>query len=122
LIIALLAEALITLSPQVNVVAPDLKADWRLRPAEVDLVHCMRQSHAPPAKGSITLHCLTAADDKIDHCTVTSSTFDPDVRYSKAAVCATQFFHIRATGRDAEPVLGAEVTLPVHFSVWWPPL
>jgi hypothetical protein len=87
------------------------KPAWLSKP-KAEVFRCLDPLRSGAQATVIKMRCLTAPDDRIDHCTILTNTGAPDPRYEKVALCASKSFRIRATGPDGKPVFGIPVTVP----------
>ena len=90
------------------------RPDWIRKPDAESLMSCARPLPRLAPDVVVTMRCATAPHDQIRDCAVVSNTRAPDVRYDRAALCATKFFRIRARGADG-PAMGVPVIVPFGF-------
>lgn len=97
------------------VTADPPRADWVSKPDASYLMRCASSIRAKPAEAHVTMLCATAPQDHIKECVVVSNTGAPDVRFERAALCATKYFRMRASGPDGHPVMDVPVNVPFGF-------
>jgi hypothetical protein len=113
LLIALLLQAA---SGQGALAPVEPKVDWLAKPSGDRVYQCLAPLHSGAHEGVVLLSCLTAPNDHIDRCVVTSSPHPQDKRYATAALCAAQNFRIRATDNDGRAVMDFPVVVPFRLS------
>lgn len=92
------------------------KVDWTGKPAGPAFYRCLRPLEKGAQQALVTMRCVTAPNDHIDQCVVTSNSQASDIRYETAALCASKSFRMRATGPDGRPVMGVPVNVPYRFA------
>jgi len=92
------------------------KIDWLRKPPGTGVYACLATMQRGAQEGIVNMRCETAPNDKIRNCVIVSNSNAPDTRYEKAAICASKYFNIRATGPDGKPIFGAAVNVPFRFA------
>ena len=115
MIIAALWLQSIAAAAPVPELADQVKVDWVAKPRMDDIVRCLGPLAKRANEAVVRMQCTTAPKDHIANCVAISNSQAPDVRYETAALCATQYFRMRAMGPGGQPILGAPVIVPFGF-------
>jgi hypothetical protein len=86
------------------------------RPGGDKVFACLDKLHENAREGVVRLCCLTAPGDHIDRCVILSNSNAPDTQYEDVALCAAQYFKVRATGAGGKPVMDVPFEFPFRFA------
>jgi hypothetical protein len=86
---------------------------WMALPKAGLIEGCIKKNSPRGPAARLKVQCTSAADDRVENCSVIESSAPGNSGVDAAAICATQYFRVRTRDPSGAVVTGVTVKLPL---------